>query len=183
MTTEKVRGGDSLVRIARRVKKTHKNNATAALIQLLNGMSSTMIRPGQVLKVPEGKMSLRIQVGDFRLFVLLDDQIILDFPVGTGKNNSTPFASYTIRGKTKRPAWTMPNGQVVKYGDPRHIIGSRWLGFDQAGGGRSGYGIHGTVDEASIGKQSSEGCIRMRRVDIESLFELIPEGCPVVVNP
>lgn len=183
ITTEKVIGGDSLVRIARRVKKTHKNNATAALIQKLNGMTSSMIRPGQVLRVPKGKMSIEIHVGEFRLFVLLDGQIIFDYPVGTGKNNSTPLASYTIRGKTKHPAWTMPNGEVVKYGDPRHIIGSRWLGFDQVGGGRSGYGIHGTVDEASIGRQSSEGCIRMRRTDIEALFELIPEGCFVVVKP
>jgi lipoprotein-anchoring transpeptidase ErfK/SrfK len=182
ITTEKVVGGDSLVRIARRVKKVHKNNTTAALIQKLNGMTSTMIRPGQVLRVPKGKVSIEVHVSEFRLFMLLDGQIILDYRIGTGRNDSTPLASYTIRGKTKRPAWTMPNGQVVKYGDPRHIIGSRWLGFDQVGGGRSGYGIHGTVDEASIGRQSSEGCIRMRRTDIEALFELIPEGCSVVVK-
>lgn len=181
VTTTKVRGGDSLIRIARRVKKAHGNNATAALIQRMNGMTNTMIRPGQMLRVPTGKLSVLIHVEEYRLFVLLDGQVVLDYPVGTGKNNSTPFDSYNIRGKTKRANWTMPDGKVVKFGDPRHIIGSRWMGFDK-NGGRTGYGIHGTVDDSSIGKQASEGCIRMRRADVEALFELIPEGCPVVVK-
>jgi lipoprotein-anchoring transpeptidase ErfK/SrfK len=37
-----------------------------------------------------------------------------------------------------------------------------------------GYGIHGTWDKESLGKQSSAGCIRLQNSDIEELFTIIP---------
>ena len=36
--------------------------------------------------------------------------------------------------------------------------------------------IHGTSDEASIGKPSSHGCIRMKNDDIIELFDLLSAG-------
>lgn len=41
--------------------------------------------------------------------------------------------------------------------------------------------IHGTADEASIGKPSSMGCIRMRNHDVLELFDLVAVGVPVVI--
>ena len=39
-----------------------------------------------------------------------------------------------------------------------------------------GYGIHGTNVPASIGKNASHGCIRLRNSDIEQLFKLVEVG-------
>ena len=39
----------------------------------------------------------------------------------------------------------------------------------------AGYGIHGTIDTTSIGKQASMGCIRMMPQDVEVVYELLTE--------
>lgn len=41
--------------------------------------------------------------------------------------------------------------------------------------------IHGTADEASLGRPSSHGCIRMRNSDIIRLFDQVPIGTLVVI--
>ena len=179
--SEKVVPGDGLIKIARRVKKAHGNNVTAAVIRRMNGLRSDLVRVGQRLKVPTETLSVLTDKGDFRLYVLLGDTILCHYPVGVGKDNSTPEGKFIVRGKTKNPDWTMPDSRVVPYGDPDHIIGSRWMGFENETG-RTSYGIHGTIDDASVGKSVSEGCIRMLKADVEELFELAPEGCSVSVR-
>jgi len=42
--------------------------------------------------------------------------------------------------------------------------------------------IHGTNDEASIGRPASHGCIRMRNRNIIDLFDLVPLGTPVWIE-
>jgi lipoprotein-anchoring transpeptidase ErfK/SrfK len=44
-----------------------------------------------------------------------------------------------------------------------------------------GYGIHGTNAPKSIGKAASHGCIRMRKADLEELFELVSVGVVVEI--
>ena len=41
---------------------------------------------------------------------------------------------------------------------------------------RKGYGIHGTNVPSSIGHNASHGCIRMRKADVEELFERLKVG-------
>jgi hypothetical protein len=41
--------------------------------------------------------------------------------------------------------------------------------------------IHGTADEASLGRPSSMGCIRMRNTDVIELFDRLPIGALVVI--
>ncbi|NBQ16587.1 MAG: hypothetical protein EBU31_18715 [Proteobacteria bacterium] len=38
-----------------------------------------------------------------------------------------------------------------------------------------GYGIHGTIDDDSIGQQRSMGCVRMHAKDVELVYELLTE--------
>ena len=41
--------------------------------------------------------------------------------------------------------------------------------------------IHGTSDEANLGKARSHGCVRMKNTDIINLFDLVEEGTLVVL--
>jgi hypothetical protein len=41
--------------------------------------------------------------------------------------------------------------------------------------------IHGTADEASLGRPSSHGCIRMRNRDVIALYDEVPVGTLVVI--
>jgi hypothetical protein len=43
------------------------------------------------------------------------------------------------------------------------------------------YGIHGTNEPDSIGKDESLGCIRMAQDDLEELYDLVPLGTPVTI--
>jgi hypothetical protein len=43
------------------------------------------------------------------------------------------------------------------------------------------FGIHGTNEPRSIGRNASHGCIRMRNRDAEELFELVRVGDTVEV--
>jgi lipoprotein-anchoring transpeptidase ErfK/SrfK len=43
------------------------------------------------------------------------------------------------------------------------------------------YGIHGSKDENAIGKQVTQGCIRMRNAEVEQLYDLVPVGTEVVI--
>lgn len=176
-----VQKNDNLTKIAAATNKKNDTNVTPAFLMKVNRLSKPVIMPGQVINVPIQKMAVRVHKDDFRLFVLLGGVICLDYPVGIGKDDGTPEGEFTIRGKTKNPNWTTPEGKVLKFGDPGHIIGSRWLGFDNAAG-RTTYGIHGTTDESSVGKSLSAGCVRLKKADLEELFEIVPEGCPVVVK-
>ena len=45
----------------------------------------------------------------------------------------------------------------------------------------SGYLIHGTPDETSIGRAVTHGCIRLADVDISWLYENVPVGTPVFI--
>ena len=41
--------------------------------------------------------------------------------------------------------------------------------------------IHGTADEAAMGKPASHGCVRMRNADVIDLFDRVAAGTPVEV--
>jgi lipoprotein-anchoring transpeptidase ErfK/SrfK len=45
----------------------------------------------------------------------------------------------------------------------------------------SGYLIHGTPDEASIGLAVTHGCIRLADMDITWMYENVPVGTPVYI--
>ena len=50
------------------------------------------------------------------------------------------------------------------------------MGFDLAG-----YGIHGTVEPKELGKQVTQGCVRLGNADVEELYSIIPVGTEVTI--
>ena len=67
--------------------------------------------------------------------------------------------------------------------DPQNPLGEFWIGLEGMDGhalGQQSYGIHGTIDPDSIGKQRSMGCVRMANEDIEVVWELLGQQVSVV---
>ncbi len=180
--TVAVASGDNLTRIAHRVQKKHGGNVSPALVMKINGLRNDRIRVGQKLVVPTGRLEVLISKSDHRLYLVLDGIVVQDFPIGIGRDDSTPEGRFSIVNKTIKPTWRNPDGRLLEYGHPDHIIGTRWMGFADERGATS-YGIHGTTEPESIGKDESDGCIRMLEADVEEVFRLVPEGCPVRVLP
>jgi lipoprotein-anchoring transpeptidase ErfK/SrfK len=97
------------------------------------------------------------------------------YHVSTGANNCTPVGNFKIDNKVVNPTW-YTLGSVVPPDSPKNILGSRWLGLSA-----KGYGIHGTTEPQSIGKQVTSGCIRMKNAEVEELYQIVPEGTEVVI--
>ncbi len=171
--------GDSLKKIANR------HGTTVDLIVKGNSVPNPdRVQIGDRLRVLDGQI-FEIVVSKSRndLLVTLNGQFFKRYAVGTGKFAKTPVGTFKIVDKIPDPPWWRPDGQVVPYGDKENILGTRWMALAATDDTppAKGYGIHGTWDESSLGKQSSAGCIRMANRDVEELFTYVPLGTRVVI--
>ncbi len=178
----KVMNGDNLTKIADRARKEHGVVVAPDFIRVVNDLPPNFVRAGATLKVPTEPAGLVVDKSEFRVYLTLGGVVIRDWPIGTGRDERTPEGVFKTGSKTRNPTWTDPEtGKTYKFGDPGHTIGSRWISLDD-GKGRTGFGIHGTNEPASIGKAESAGCVRMLGVDVEELFDLVPPGIEVVIR-
>lgn len=171
-----VQPNDSVYVIARR------RGVTLGSIKRMNGLDEkATIRPGDELKILKAACFIEVVKSKFRLTAYLDDYFFNEYAISVGKEESpTPAGTYEIETKSSKPYWYY-KGQKIPYGDPRNILGTRWLGFkDKPGASR--LGIHGTTDPKSIGQMVSQGCIRMRNPDVEELYDFALTGTRVEVR-
>lgn len=166
-----VNPGDSLAAIANR------HNTTIELLKQSNQLTSNFIRPGDQLKVPTVTFKIVISKKNNTLTLYANDTFFKEYLVGTGKYNKTPVGTFEIINKLKEPVWYRPEGGVIPYGDPDNLLGTRWMGINFPG-----YGIHGTWDQDSVGKQSSAGCVRLINKEVEELFQMVTTGTQVVIT-
>ena len=165
-----VEPGDTLSKIAR------KFGTTIDLIKASNSLESDVIRAGSRLKVSKSEYKMLIDKSQNLLTLLTDDGAIFKvYNVATGEDNSTPVGTFTVINKIKDPVW-YTQGAIVPAESPDNILGSRWIGLSI-----KGYGIHGTVDPDSVGKQATSGCIRMLDSDVEELYAIVPNGTEVTI--
>jgi len=164
-----VKPGDTLTKIAGNF------GTTVELIMRSNNLKNTIIRPGMRLKISKAKYGILVDKSQNILMLKSDNEILKTYKVSTGENNSTPTGTYSIKNKLVNPTWYKP-GAVVPPESPENILGSRWMGLTI-----DDYGIHGTTDESTIGRQVTAGCIRMRNKDVEELYSIIPVGTKITI--
>jgi L,D-transpeptidase catalytic domain len=156
----------------------------ADTVLLVNGISdSRKVNAGQKLKMLRGPFHLRVDKSDFRLDIYLQDLYVRSFPVGLGADPGTPEGVWMVRDRLRNPTYYPPAGSqsrtVIASGDPKNPLGGFWIGLKGVSGdavGKDGYGVHGTNEPQSIGKNESMGCVRMLDTDAEYVFRLILEG-------
>lgn len=159
------------------------------LVQRINRISSpNRIRVGQQLKLVQGPMHAIVDKSDYRLDLYagppgVPDQwmYIRSFAVGLGENDSTPIGRYVVRPASKliNPVWRNPRtGEFYAADDPENPIGERWVGLEGTGeiAHVEGYGIHGTIEPDSIGRDASMGCVRLNDGDVEVVYEALEES-------
>ena len=152
-----------------------KFNTTVDLLQKSNNLSDALIRPGDRLKVVNADFSIIIDKSQNTLTLKEVDNVIRIYNVSTGKDNCTPAGDFTIDNKLKNPVH-YKKGKIVPAESPDNVLGSRWMGLSVPT-----YGIHGTIDEASLGQQITEGCVRMRNEEVEELYIIVPVGTKVTI--
>jgi L,D-transpeptidase catalytic domain/LysM domain len=176
-----IESGDVLAKLPRKLGL----KVDYRFLQRINNLPNDKLRAGQRLKVVAGPFHVVIVKNEFRmdLYEGEGDQrvYVRSYPVGLGEYGATPEGVFAVRPNSKLidPTWVNPRtGQKFESNDPLNPIGERWIGLIGVSENirdLSGYGIHGTIDPDSIGKQKSMGCIRMRAGDVEVVYELLLE--------
>lgn len=111
-----------------------------------------------------------VSIADRKLAVMEAGYVVKIFPTAVGAPVSpSPTGSYEIVNRVTEPTY-YGFGKVIPPGKS-NPVGTRWIGLSA-----KGYGIHGTNDPASIGRNVSHGCIRLRNNEIEELFEMVSVG-------
>lgn len=116
-----------------------------------------------------------ISLPDRKLALLEGDRVVQVYPIAVGAPQSpSPTGTFQIVNRLTHPTYYSP-GVVIPPGKA-NPLGTRWMGLSA-----KRFGIHGTNEPLSIGRDASHGCIRMRNRDAEALFELIRVGDTVEV--
>jgi lipoprotein-anchoring transpeptidase ErfK/SrfK len=178
-----IKSGDSLAKIA----KEHR--VTADLLAQINNIKDpARIRAGWRIKVIHGPFHGVVSKSGFSLDLYLQDTFVRQYKVGLGTDGSTPTGDWLCKDKLVNPKFYPPRGgKIIPGGHPENPLGTRWVGLKGVGGeavGQFRYGLHGTIDPSSIGKNVSMGCIRMHNEDVEVVYTLLIDkhSHVVVVN-
>ena len=119
----------------------------------------------------ESKRRIVISIADRKLAVVEDGRVVKIYPTAVGADATpSPTGVFKIANRVPNPTWYGPHRKTVAPGRA-NPLGTRWMGLSY-----KGYGIHGTNNQGSIGHNVSHGCIRMRRADVEQLFEIVKVG-------
>ena len=155
-------------------------NTPVALIAKANNIQGANIHLGDSLRLFDGNQhafALAVSKSRNDLVVTIDGKFFKRYRVSTGEHAKTPVGTFKIIDKIAQPPWHKPGGKAIPYGDPENLLGTHWLALDLPG-----YGIHGTWDPASIGTQSSAGCVRLLNSDVEELYTILPKGTLVTIS-
>lgn len=171
--TYTVKSGDALARIGKAYR------ITPEFIKRINYLTSNLIHPGDQLKVFQGPFDIVIEKAKFRLGVYRNGIFIKEYLIGLGKNDSTPTpeGEFVVTNKMIDPAWDPQGPEFAAAGAPDNPLGTRWIEFAPH------YGIHGTIEPKSIGKEASRGCIRLLNREVEELYDLVTYGSNVTIRP
>lgn len=161
--------GDNLESIAK------EYSVTWEYLARLNRVEPQKLQAGQKVKVIKGPFNAVVDLSDYEITIHCHGYYVYKFPVGVGKDESSPIGTFTVKDKVVNPPYYGPEGAIAA-DDPANPIGERWISIGDS------YGIHGTIDPDSIGKSESRGCVRMHNEDVEIVYDLLTVGSEVVIQ-
>ena len=142
---------------------------------------------------PEAPGTIVVDPFARRLYLVQDGGRAMRYAIGVGREGRSFSGGGVINRTEQWPSWT-PTRNMVRNepelyaefagGVPGGIgnpLGARAL-YLYRGGRDTYYRIHGTIDNLSIGRASSAGCIRLFNQDAIDLYNRVPLGTQVRVR-
>jgi lipoprotein-anchoring transpeptidase ErfK/SrfK len=142
---------------------------------------------------PESPGTIVVDTHSRRLYYVLEGGRAMRYAIAVGRAGLAFRGSGSIQRKEEWPAWT-PTANMIRTfpemysqysgglpGGLENPLGSRAL-YLYRGGRDTYFRIHGTVQDASIGRATSAGCIRLFNRDAMDLYERVTLGTPVKVR-
>lgn len=142
---------------------------------------------------PDKPGSIVIDTFARRLYYVLEGGRAIRYTIAVGREGLAFRGSGYIGRKEHWPSWTPTANMLRTQGDMyRDFAGGLPGGLDNPLGARAMYlyrggrdsyfRIHGTIDNSSIGRATSAGCIRLFNQDAMDLFERVKIGARVKVR-
>ena len=120
-----------------------------------------------------------VELGAHRITVWKGNDIVLQEPVGVGASGRTPTTKGLFYTTELYPVLA---NQQAAYGPWAFALSGFSEVLQSFGEGGTGVlGLHGTGDPSSIGRDVSNGCIRMSNAGISKLADMLPLGTPVEI--
>ncbi len=196
----------SLVLLAACGAKTPQTAAVSAAEYGLIEDSGLVIAPVEARFLPDGAAraevayaggeapgTIVVDTHSRRLYLVMEGGRAWRYTIGIGREGTTLKRGGYIGRIETWPAWQPTGNMLRKYpelygryagGTPGGLespLGARAL-YLYRGSRDTNYRIHGTIDDASIGRASSAGCIRLFNQDIIHLTNMVTSGTSVAVR-
>lgn len=182
VTIHVLKTGELLTHVAKKYPQLHNEWGILAVVN--NIADPHRLRAGKKLRIPKGTWSLTVDKSLFRMWLLYEGAPFKEYVVAIGSpQHPTPAATFTVRSKSPKPAWTPPadtglKGQIP-YGHKDNPLGEYWIALEHDT--FDGFGIHGTNDESVIGTAASRGCVRMHNSEVVEMASIAFPGMPLTV--
>lgn len=130
---------------------------------------------------------IEVDAGEKAVRAYAEDGTLLAFyPATIGSSeNPSPSGAMTVNGVARNPTYTYDpsrldyasdtvNRRLVIAAGPNNPVGAIWIDLS-----RDTYGIHGTPNPDIVGKNASNGCVRLTNWDVAHLAAAVRPGVEV----
>jgi len=127
-----------------------------------------------------------VETRERMLYLVLPDNRAMRYGIGVGRDGFRWKGLQKIARKAEWPDWRPPAEMIERQPYlPRFMAGGAGnpLGARAMYLGNTVYRIHGTNQPHTIGHAVSSGCFRLVNADVIDLYERVPVGTRVVVQP
>jgi lipoprotein-anchoring transpeptidase ErfK/SrfK len=127
-----------------------------------------------------------IETRERALYLVMQGNRAMRYGIGVGREGFEWKGLLKVSRKAEWPDWRPPAEMIERQpylprfmaGGPGNPLGARALYL-----GNTVYRIHGTNQPHTIGEAVSSGCFRLVNSDVIDLYERVPVGTRVVVQP
>lgn len=185
LTSLQFMAGDSLEEIAR-LNDLAYDEIIAANPNIDVGSLQTgdiLTIPSQRLVIANDNANMVVSLQERRLY-FSNNNIDESYPVAIGREGwHTPVGLFSVIGKQHLPSWHVPKDIIAEFAEqditlpavvppgPDNPLGDYLIRLSMPS-----YLIHSTNDTASIGKETTSGCISLYPEDIEKLYKMVAIG-------
>ncbi|WP_421726317.1 L,D-transpeptidase [Bauldia sp.] len=147
----------------------------------------------RVVKDPTGERpgTLVVNTGERALYLVRDDGTALRYGIGIGRAGFEWSGRAMIAAKRQWPTWTPPAEMIEREPELEEWRGGMPPGLENPLGARALYihedgvdtlyRLHGTIEDWSIGRAVSSGCVRLLNQDVIDLYQRVPVNTPILV--
>jgi L,D-transpeptidase ErfK/SrfK len=181
-STDLVEAGDTLLDVAARNRLGFER-----LARMNPGVDAWIPEPGTIVRLPtrhvlpDGpRRGLVVNIPEMQLYDFSRAGAPEVFAVAIGDEmDPSLVGEFRVGVKRERPAWHVPKAILAEKPDlppvvppgPDNPLGEHWMTI-----GTTSYGIHGTNNRWSIGREATHGCLRLYNEDIARLYARTPVG-------